>query len=37
MIFPWLIVWLIAGTPDLIFSPAWNAWAITFVIALILA
>jgi hypothetical protein len=36
MILIWLLVWVLDNTPAVIFSPAWNVWAVTLVISLVL-
>ena len=37
MILVWLLVWAIENTPKVVFSPSWNVWAVTLVIAIVLA
>lgn len=32
MLFLWLCVWLLSGTPDVTFSGHWNNWAVALVI-----
>ena len=36
MIFIWLLVWWADNAPAVIFSPAWNDWAVTLIISLVL-